>query len=164
MPTCPLTDDKKDELIEQLCKKLGEYVSTGPRNAARGSGLVGQTTSDSCPLFHSYHSTMPHLAGTLPHLGQRRGSLQSLNLTEHMGMLQKKRSPNLNQRRVSLTDLRLPSNNTNINPLTLVKPGNLVSYEDMIRNSPRLNSKPQKPVTLFFLVVFLCEGWIFLNE
>ena len=171
MPTCPLSCDSRDDIVQDLCEILEEYGSTRQKLTTEGFGLVGETTPNSCPLFHSYHSTpssvtetipssignipsstgnipsstgntpsftgnIPSFTGTAPRLGQRRGSLQSLSLTigGHRSLLQR-RTP-IGQYVGSLTDLRS-------SPTTFLdKPGNLVSYEDMIKNAPRSNKKP----------------------
>ena len=126
-------------MVQAICHNIEEYCSATSRPIAMGSGLVGETPANSSPLFHSYHSSPPSMKKLSPLLGQRRGSLQSLNSPTfgRKGILQRG-SPLVDQRRGSWTDLRSAPH------VTFEKPGKLVSYEDMVKNSPRLKEKFKK--------------------
>jgi len=100
---------------------------------------VGEMPTNSSPIFHSYHSSPSSLKKLSPMLGQRRGSLQSLNspTLARKGILQRG-TPLVNQRRGSWTDLRSTQH------VTFEKPGKLVCYEDMVKNSPKMKDKFKK--------------------
>ncbi len=140
LPTCPLSCEKKDGILQHLCRHIEEHCcSSASKPTNRGSILVGEPPTSSSPLFHSYHSSPSSLKKLSPLLGQRRGSLQSLNspTQARKGILQRG-TPLVNQRRGSWTDLR------SVPHVTFEKPGKLVSYEDMVKNSPKGKEKFKK--------------------
>ena len=167
LPTCPLSVDERDAFLTRLSESLDTFFfvtpmqATPPQGVAGGSSGSGSQTGGrprpggaavlnrmpsppkSFPPISSGSATLSHFPALSMSgrsmLSHRRGSLQNLNSSPlaHRTAMMKRGTPPLTERRGSLNDLRFPlSLRAEKKPVE-----NIVSFEDMIRNSPNARRK-----------------------
>ena len=165
LPTCPLSVDERDNFLDQLSENLDTFffvaaTETTPPVGGAGNGnqmggrsrsgaflnrIPSPTKSFTPPSGGGASSSgHPHFSAvSIPSrsmLSHRRGSLQNLNSSplssrNNRGMM-KRGTPPLTERRGSLSDLRFAPS---FKPEKRAE--NIVSFEDMIRNSPNARKR-----------------------